>query len=215
MAENYPIMLNIEGKACVVIGGGDVAARKIGGLLDAQANVTVISPQITPAIHSRLDAIKWVQSVYQTGMLEAYQPFLVFAATNDPDINNQITSEAHQLGALVNQADDASSADFQNVVTLDRSPLKIMISTGGASPALAKHLKQIINHVVGNEYAVLAQWLQELRPVASVRLNTQPDRQKLYETILASDILMLLRQQKIDQAYAQFQHLTQAVRQST
>ena len=210
MSNGLPVMLNVAGRICVVVGGGNVAARKVTGLLEADARVTLISPEIVDPIKNLLEHIRWEQRPYTPGDLEAYRPALVYAATNDPVANRQIAQEANALGALVNVADELNESSFSNMIAIRRPPLTIALHTGGTSPALAKHLSAVLETAVGEEYAILAQWLGDLRTQSREQLDTQSKRQRLYETVLASDILSLLRQHQIEQARQQFDALVQA-----
>jgi precorrin-2 dehydrogenase/sirohydrochlorin ferrochelatase len=201
------IMLNVAGRMCVIVGGGSVAARKITGLLEADARVTLISPEIVEPIKNLLEHIHWEQRPYAPGVLESYRPTLVYAATDDPDVNRQIAQEAETLGVLVNVADGTYESSFSNMTTIRRPPLTIALHTGGTSPALAKHLGAVLEAAVGDEYAILAQWLGDLRYPAREQLDNQAQRQQLYEAVLTSDILALLRQQQIEPARQQFESL--------
>jgi precorrin-2 dehydrogenase / sirohydrochlorin ferrochelatase len=210
MTDGYPAMLNIAGKTCVVIGGGETAARKISGLLEAGAAVTVISPEIIPGIQQMLGGIHWEQQPYTPGQIMNLLPVLVFAATDDPTTNQQIVQEARSVGAFVNSVDGSAGSDFTNMAVVRRHPLTIGIHTGGAAPGLAKHLKVKIAEAVGEEYVILARWLDNLRPNARDQLDSQAQRHQLYEAIIASDVLPLLRQGQTDNAYHEFQSIVRA-----
>ena len=88
----------------------------------------------------------------------------MIAATDQPDVNRQVAEEAHTLGALVNVVDKSAPSDFQNMSTIHRPPITVAIHTGGTSPALAQHLRTVLDETLGEEYATLAGWLGELRP---------------------------------------------------
>lgn len=210
MSNGLPVMLNIADRMCVVVGGGNVAARKITGLLEADASITLISPEIADSIKNLLQHIHWEQRPYKAGDLEAYHPALVYAATHDEVVNRQIAQEANALGVLVNVADELNESSFSNMITIRRSPLTIALHTGGTSPALAKHLGAVLDTAIGEEYAILAHWLGDLRAASREQLDTQAQRQQLYEAVLTSDILNLLRQQQVDTARQQFDALVQA-----
>jgi precorrin-2 dehydrogenase/sirohydrochlorin ferrochelatase len=210
MSNGLPVMLNLAGRRCVVVGGGTVAARKITALLEADASITLISPEIADSIKNLLQHIHWEQRPYKAGDLEAYRPTLVYATTNDPDVNRQIAQEANALGALVNVADELNESSFSNMMTLRRPPLTIALHTGGTSPALARHLSGVLDAAVGEEYAILARWLGDLRTLSRDQVDTQVQRQQLYEAVLASDILNLLQQHQVEQARQQFDELAQA-----
>lgn len=205
-----PVMLEVAGKMCVVVGGGNVAARKINSLLEVEADITIISPEIVDTIRNLLQHLRWEQRLYTPGTLLPYRPLLVYAATDNPEVNQQVAHEATALGALVNVADGTYESSFSNMISIHRPPLTIALHTGGTSPALAKHLHAVLEATVGDEYAILARWLGDLRVPSREQIESQAQRQQLYEAILSSDILTLLRQRDTEQARQQFDTVAQA-----
>jgi precorrin-2 dehydrogenase len=191
----YPVMLNLEGRGCVVVGGGAVAARKVAGLLAAGAWVRVISPMLHPDLEQLVaeNAITVRRTAYAPGSLFDLHLVLVFAATDSPALNLRIAEEARALGALVEIVDAGVDSDFQNMATIQRGPIIVGISTSGASPALAAHLRGRLEKTVGEEYAVLAKWLEEARPGVRNRIPVPADRAALWHRILDSTILDDLR----------------------
>jgi siroheme synthase-like protein len=188
-------MLNLEGRGCVVVGGGEVAARKVAGLLAAGAWVRVISPALHPELEQLAaeNAITVRRTAYAPGSLFDLHLVLVFAATDSPPLNQRIAEEARALGALVEIVDSGMDSDFQNMATILRGPITVGISTGGASPAMAAHLRARLEKTVGEEYAVLAKWLEEARPVMRSRIPAPQQRASLWHRILDSTILDDLR----------------------
>jgi precorrin-2 dehydrogenase/sirohydrochlorin ferrochelatase len=195
VATAYPVMLNLEGRGCVVVGGGTVAARKVAGLLAAGAWVRVISPTLHPDLEQLAaeNAITVRRTAYAPGSLFDLHLVLVFAATDSPALNQRIAEEARALGALVEIVDSGEASDFQNMATIQRGPIIVGISTSGASPALASHLRLRLEKTVGEEYAVLAKWLEEARPGVRNRIPVPADRAALWHRILDSSILDDLR----------------------
>lgn len=173
----------------VVVGGGKVAARKIHDLLDAGAAVTVISP----TLHDSLDSsyFDWRSAVYQSGVLDDLKPFLVFAATNNPDVNQQVAIDGHAVGALVNNVDDAAG-DFSNMAAVHRGSVTLAVATGGESPALTRHLRQRLEATFGEEYGILSGWLGELRPMVRQQLP-EASRRRFWISVIDSPILDELR----------------------
>ena len=192
----YPVMLNLEGRTCVIIGGGAVAARKVENLLNAGAQVTIISPALHPDLitFSEVNKITVQQVVYTSGMLAALRPFLVFAATDDSTVNQQVAEEARSFGALVNVTDEQGERDFMNMATVQRGDIIFAISSGGASPALVAHLQHQINTVIGEEYTTLSAWMVQARPLVQTGVKSQPERAALWHRVLESSILDRLRQ---------------------
>ena len=209
MSEIYPVALNLKGKVCLIVGGGAVATRKALGLLNTGAKIVVVSPAATPELEKLAveSQITLIRQPYTRAVLDNYRPFLVFAATSKPAINRQVASDADN--ALVNIVDSSSDNDFYNMTTIHRSPITVSIHSGNTSPALARHLNTVINESIGDEYIILARWLGKLRPEIKQRIPSQPQRQQLYQTILASDILPLLRQGDEQIAYQRLRHLVE------
>jgi precorrin-2 dehydrogenase/sirohydrochlorin ferrochelatase len=202
-------MLNLEGRGCVVVGGGEVAARKVSGLLAAGALVTVISPVLHPDLEQLAtdNAVIIRRMAFAPGMLFNLSMILVFAATDSPSVNRRIAEEARALGALVEIADLGADGDFHNMAAIHRGPVTIAVSTGGASPALSAHLRGLLEQAVGNEYGMLATWMAELRPQVRQSVHTQSDRAALWNRVLTSSILDDLRRGDTSEAHKTFDAL--------
>ncbi len=195
-------MLRLEGRACIVIGGGTVANRKVESLLLAGARVTVIAPMFSPSLETLATEGKIAirRERYAPGRLAALHPLLVFAATDDVATNQQVAAEARSLGALVNIVDAGESGDFTNMSVIQRENIIIGISTNGASPALASHLRDRLESFIGKEYGTLARWMSENRDEVKTEIETQTERAALWRSILDSPVLETLRQ--VDEAAA-------------
>lgn len=206
----YPILLNLQDKQVIVVGGGAVATRKVHRLLESEARVLVISPDISPILQTWVDAeqIEWVEAVYQRDMLNTYMPILVIATTDNARVNQTVAQDAHRIRAWVNIVDgNSDESDFSNMAIIDRPPITIALSTNGASPALLGRIKADINEAIGDEYAILAQWLGDIRPTVTSELDGQSNRRDLYREILESNVLALLRQGQEDKAQQAFQKI--------
>ncbi len=192
---SYPILLLLEGRRVVVVGGGQVAARKIADLLAAGAQVAVISPTLTEALHALVGkgAIFWHEEHFTSGKLRELKPLLVFAATDSPAVNAQVIADAHAAGVLVSAVDDTPGGDFSNMAAVHRGRVTLAVATDGASPALAAHLRRRMEMAIGEEYEVLADWLAELRPIVLRNLHSPEARRALWQAILDSSVLKLLR----------------------
>lgn len=131
----YPVSLNIKGKACVVIGGGKVAERKVKNILFYGGKVRMVSPDLTDLLSTlaRQRKIGYIQSTYHPGHLEGAS--LVYAATSDRKVNAQIARDATRLGLLVNVCDSAAESTFILPATLRKRGITIAVSTDGLSPA--------------------------------------------------------------------------------
>lgn len=198
-----PISLNIQGKPVLVVGGGNVAERKVRTLLTYGAHVTVISPQLTDGLKDLAERgqVQWRAYEYSPNVLEI-RPVLAYVATNSAEVNAQATHDAQQCGIPVNRADAPEQSDFASLATVDKSPLTVAIGTGGASPALLALIKARINSVITDELAILAQWLGELR--TTVLIDEQIERAQLYRAIVGSDVIALLESDLPQEARAKF-----------
>lgn len=143
------MFLDLDGKRCVVVGGGGVANRKARKLLQARAKVVVVSPEVKPELESV--AVEVRRRPYEKGDLEG--AFLAFAATDRREVNAAVAREAHERGILVNVADEPSEGSFALPSTLRRGQLQVAVSTGGASPKLAQRIRRELEDVFGYEWA--------------------------------------------------------------
>ena len=159
----FPVFLNIRRKKCVVVGGGQVAFRKVRMLLDCGANVTVISPVLHPNLSELADkrSIQVIRRNYKLGDLKG--AFVVIAATDEKETNRKVSKEAGRVGALVNVVDDPKPSDFIVPSLLRRGDLTVAISTGGKSPALARKLRTKLEQSLGNEYGPLVILIEDVR----------------------------------------------------
>lgn len=200
--KTYPIcLINLEAKRCVVVGGGDIAARKTAGLCDAGAHVLVISPELVPSLQEDLQAnrISWLQRAYRSGDLDG--SFLVIAATDDPRVNADVWQECRRIGCLVNVVDDPERCNFILPSLVRREELAIAITTGGASPALARRLREKLEGLIGPEYGVLASILGELRPTLTSRIPAHRRLESALE-LIDSNLLEVIRSQGKERAFA-------------
>ena len=208
----YAIKLHLTNKACLIVGGGQVAERKAKPLLQAGARLTVISPTLS---NSLLDLnVHHIAEGYRTEHLMQVRPSLVIAATDQPHVNQQVAHDARVGGAWVNRADGSGESDFDNLPVLERAPLSVAVSTGGASPILARHLLNEIDQRYGVLYSSLATYLLELRPEVKVYLSSPAERHVFWERVLDHDLLTHLHTLPIDVATDSFkawvaQHLTE------
>lgn len=159
----YPIFLNISGKKCVVVGGGQVALRKVTTLLEHGASVEVISPDLCSELSQLAESgeIRVLQRSYRAGDLQ--DAVIAIAATNDSNTNLEVVKEARRKAVLVNVVDDAESSDFIVPSYMRRGDVTIAISTGGRSPALARKIRNRLEKDFGDEYASLALLIDEVR----------------------------------------------------
>jgi precorrin-2 dehydrogenase/sirohydrochlorin ferrochelatase len=202
MRKVYPVSLLIEGRCCLVVGGGTVAERKVASLLEAGAEVRVFAPEVTGTI-LRLAVegqIEWAgPAVVEADLADA---FLVILATDDRALNARLAAAARAAGKLVNAVDQPEDCSFFVPASVQRGPILLTVSTGGGSPALAKRLRQELEAHFGPEYGELAELLAGLRGELSAKLPSQAQRAQAWERILDSPVLELLRQGKPVEARA-------------
>jgi precorrin-2 dehydrogenase len=159
----YPIFLELNERRCVVIGGGAVAERKVAGLVQAGARVTVISPEFTAnlAAWSQQQKIHAIARAYGVGDLAGYE--IAFVATDDPQVNDAVYEEGKSCGVWVNAADDPAHCDFILPSVLRRGALTIAVSTGAASPALARTVREELESYFTHDYEIVAELAAEVR----------------------------------------------------
>jgi siroheme synthase-like protein len=159
----YPIFLNLQGKKCVVVGGGKVALRKVRMLLDCGADVIVVSPKPCPEIVklSEDGLIRLIRRDYETGDLK--DAVIAMACTDMKKVNRKVAGEAKKAGVLVNVADDSEPSDFIIPSFFRRGNLTIAVSTSGVSPAFARKIRAKLEKGFGEEYGSLLSIIGEVR----------------------------------------------------
>ena len=192
--KSYPInLVRLEERRCVVVGGGDVAQRKVESLLDAGARqVVVISPRLGDGLTElrRRGRIQHIARGYRPGDLEG--AFVVIATTDDPAVNRAVSQEAEANGILVNVADDPDHCNFIVPSTLRRGDLVIGLSTGAQSPALAASLRRQLEQAFGSEYAAFLELAGDLRRRVARELPASA-RARFWYDLAGSQALALLR----------------------
>lgn len=159
----YPVFLDLKGRPVVVVGGGEVALRKVEGLLEAGAQVTVVSPELHPEL-ARLAAqgqVRHLRRGYRPGDLEGY--VIAFVATDDPSVNSQVAAEGRQRRVWVNAVDDPANCDFIMPGVVRRGEIIVAVSTSGGSPAMARKLREELEGFLTEDYAALLELAAEVR----------------------------------------------------
>ena len=194
---SYPInLVGLENRRCIVVGGGEVAQRKVEALLEAGAErVVVISPGLTQKLRALLQAkrIEHCPRGYQPGDLEG--AFVVIAATDDPTVNRDVWQEAQDRRLLINVVDDPARCNFFVPSVVRRGDLTISICTGGQDPALSARLHQELEPLFGREYAAFLEIAGALRDRVGRELSGRA-RFRFWCTLADSEILALLREGK-------------------
>ena len=165
----YPIFVEMEGRRVLLVGGGRVAHEKIGKLVDAGAAVDVVAPELVPEVRAVVEAhgLDWRARPYEDGDAAGYE--VVMIATDDGAANARVAAEARTLGIWVNAADDAANCDFILPALARRGRIALAASTGGASPALARWLRERLEEFLDDEVTALGELLAETRVAARAR----------------------------------------------
>ena len=205
----FPVYLNLKGKRVIVIGGGEVAERKVRSLVETGALITVISPDLTPhlALMGRNRSIELRMRPYRPG--DCKDASLILSATADPETSKAVWEEGNRLGVLVNTADQPDLCDFIMPAVVRRADLTVAISTGGASPALAATLRRKIENIIGPEYERLLGLLAKVRPEIRRRIKDEQNRKALHYRVLDSDVLSLLEKNDNDAAEGRLKEIIQ------
>jgi precorrin-2 dehydrogenase/sirohydrochlorin ferrochelatase len=195
----YPIYLDITNKRCIVVGGGDVAERKMVRLLEFCAHVTVIGKTLTPALETmkKEGRIDHIDADYDEAFID--DAFLVIGATDRDDINEKISRDGKEKGILVNIVDDPDKCDFILPSLLQQGDLLIAISTGGKSPALAKKLRHELENIYGPEYQTLLNVMGSLREKLMMKGHSSDENKRLFESVVYSDILHSIKDKNWEQ----------------
>ena len=204
MPEFYPIYLDVKGKKCVVVGGGKVAYRKVCSLKEAGAEVVVISPKICPEMADE-EAITLIKTNYEEKFLE--DALLVIAATDNEAVNKRVALDAGRKSIIVNVVDYPELCSFVVPSTINRGDLCISISTGGASPAVAKRIREELEAVFGTEYEEYLDLLTKMRGVAMSDIKDSAKRRKILQRLAEKDILDIVKNKGITEAEAKMREI--------
>ena len=180
----YPVNLVLKGRDCLVVGGGDVAARKVKSLLTCGAKVTVTAPQLHPLIKQavRKKRIHWVRRSFRPADLK--RQFLVIAATDNPSLNTSISEVARRRRILVNAVDQPRDCTFTVPSVVRRGSLAIAISTNGASPALSKQIRRRLSKEYGLEFGRFLKRMAQIREKALKEIASPTARKRHFEKIV-------------------------------
>jgi precorrin-2 dehydrogenase / sirohydrochlorin ferrochelatase len=201
----YPIFLDIRGKICVIVGGGEVATRKAERLLDCGAKVFIISPKLSPALAALKEKslICHIAAAYSGDLIQGAA--LVIGATDDEKTNAQISLDARSKRIPVNIVDDPQKCDFILPALVQRGDLAITIGTGGKSPALARHLREELEAKYGEEYKIFLNILGNLRVKMEKNAGVGKD---WFESMLEAGMLDSIKKKDIKKVKEIVQKIT-------
>jgi len=190
----YPILVDLSGQKVVVVGGGNVAQRKIESLLQHRAEVCVVARELTPRLRENVEAgkITFLGRKFQKEHLDG--AMLVIAATDDTLLNRLVSTSARERGILVNAVDQPADCTFIVPSVLKRGQLLIAVSTSGQSPALARKVREDLENLFGEEYETLLALMGNLRREILSGGLSQEARKGIFENLVSSDILRMIRE---------------------
>jgi len=198
----YPIYLDLRNRHCLVVGGGHIATGKVAGLIEAGATVTVVAPEASNAIarwHGE-GKIIWHTRAFEPSDIEP--AFVVIAATDDDALNARVYQLANAKQRIANAVDDLDNCNFIAPAIARAGPIQVAVSTSGKSPALAKQLRDHIQHeLLTDANAQLAQLLGNWRPQVKRKLPTYQIRMAFWECVLGSDVPALVKQGRVKAAH--------------
>ena len=201
----YPIMLDLRGRKCIVIGGGRIAHQKLTTLVHTGAGIELIAPEISPEVakFEKQGLIHITRCKYHSKYIN--NAFMVIGATDNRKINETIYRDAQKRKILVNIVDTPELCVFQVPASVKQDDLIIAISTAGKSPAMAKKIRRELEETFGPEYGELLELIDQWRSrIKRCELLTLEQRESLFNTIVQSDVLVLLKQGKKEKARTRF-----------
>ena len=196
----YPLFADLNGRRCVVVGGGMVAQRKVTTLLGYGAKITVVSPTATLRIR------RYAQRGQLEHLARRFRPsdlrgaWLVYAATDDQAINGLVYREASRQRIFTNVVDQKPLCSFIAPAIFRRGLLTVAVSTGGASPTVAKRLRRDLQRMIGSAYAPMLRLLLALRGVAKRKLPGYNDRKRYFDRLVQGHVFELMRAGKTQRA---------------
>jgi len=206
LVPGYPVTLLLEGRHCLVVGGGPVAARKARGLAGAGALVTVVARRCGPEVRalaeeaasSPFGRVTLAERPYRVGEATDYR--LVVTATGDPEVDGMVAADAEAANVWVNSADDLAHCSFTLPSVHRDGPVSVAVSTAGTSPALAVWLRRRAGSALGRDLGLLAALLEEARQ--AVRSEGRPTGSVDWEAVLSGPLPDLVAAGQIDEARA-------------
>lgn len=196
---NYPVSISLMGKKVVVIGGGNVAQRKVKDLLKTKCNLEVYASEIESGFARYMDERKVKYSQIEYSEEKIQDAFMVIAATDDRTVNELISNFCNDNNILVNVVDARDESNFLVNSIVRRGDLTIAVSTNGKAPALAARLMREIDQLYSVEYAIFIDLLFEMRDLAKEKISDQNKRSDALREISNFDVIEELNKGNIDE----------------
>jgi len=184
----FPVFLNLKQRPCLVVGGGEVAARKVALLRKADALVTVVAPQLCTRLQEQLSHQQIEHRAREYSEDDVADMVLVIAATNISKLNKLVSENARARNIPVNVVDQPALCSFTMPSIIDRDPVIIAVSTGGSSPVLARLLRARLETMIPAAYGRLAKLVEGFRQQVKQRFATTSERRRFWEKILQGPI---------------------------
>ena len=200
MSRFYTVLVDLQGKKALVVGGGKVAQRKIETLLEHGATVQVVAKELTASLEElrRAGRIEFLGEEFSETFVDGV--FVVFAATDDAALNRRVSRTAQQRSLLVNAVDQPADCNFIVPSVLSRGDLVIAVSTSGKSPAFARKVRVELEQSFGEEYGLFLNLMGNLRKEI-LRLGlSQEENKSTFEDLVTSDLLTAIREKNWDLA---------------
>ncbi|NOI83369.1 siroheme synthase [Vibrio tubiashii] len=199
----FPLFIDLNHKPVLVVGGGEVASRKVDSLIRAGADVTIVSPQVEDYLAKLVanEECRWVQGFYSEELLE--QKYVqVWATTDNPDLNHQVHHDAKRKGILVNVVDDQPYCDFITPSIINRGRIQLAISSGGAAPVLIRNVREKLEAVLPQNLSLQAEFAASKRADIKEKLPTVDERRKFWEAFFArADVDKATANSGLERAY--------------
>ncbi|MBI4771886.1 MAG: bifunctional precorrin-2 dehydrogenase/sirohydrochlorin ferrochelatase [Chloroflexi bacterium] len=194
----YPIALRLEGRRCLVVGGGRVAERKIAALLDARAEVVVIAPEITPALRELATQGQVVLHEREVVASDVIGATLVIAAADIPQVNGIVWQACRAAGVLINTVDVPTHSDFYTPAVVRRAPVTVAITTDGHSPGLSVWLRRHLEAALPARIGELAETLGNLRAQVGQAIRERTERAAFWNRVVDDQLVALAEQEGMD-----------------
>ena len=198
MSFNYPVCLNLQKKNCIVIGGGNVAKRKVETLLAQDAVVTVVAPKLCPYLAQKNaeKEIIWRNTYFTPQDLAG--AFLVIAATDNREVNHAAAEYCHEKGILVNVCDNLEESSFIVNSYFTKGELLVAVSTGGNSPALSRKIRLELQELLSDDYAEAINILSAARKEALEKITDSEKRREFLQSLAKMDLLAIIKEESAD-----------------
>lgn len=210
----FPVYLDLSDREVLIVGGGAIAMEKLSSLLPTGARITVVSPDATQEIRgwAHSGSLTWIERNFQPTDVD--EPFMVIAATDDPQLNAQVFELGNRAKKLTNSVDDPAHCNFIMSANVRSGPMQVAVSSAGCSPALAQRVRnRIQSELLTPELGAVADFLGGWRLEVKRRLPSYKLRQRFWENVLDAGIATVLSEQGRDAADSWIgARLTDAVR---